>query len=81
MSHLVRASPPSPFKDLQRWWVWLISYPFPQSIIQIHLLKQPKEIRDIKQFIKITQRKDASRALNLTTTICLSNITILFVLL
>lgn len=24
---------------------------------------QPKEIRDIKQFIKITQRKDASRAL------------------
>ena len=22
---------------------------------------QPKEIRDIKQFIKITQRKDASR--------------------
>ena len=26
------------------------------------IFKQPKEIRDIKQFIKITQRKDASRA-------------------
>ncbi|KAG6865800.1 hypothetical protein C0991_011603 [Blastosporella zonata] len=50
-------------QDFRRWRVHVSppSHPFQPADLPI-LILQPKQIRDIKEFIKITQRKDASQA-------------------
>ena len=59
MARLLRATPP--FKILDDGGLAHLLFLRVYSNIT-SIFKQPKEIRDIKQFIKITQRKDASRA-------------------